>query len=325
MRLETRVRLAAAVALLGCVNATGARAATATPAPPASRPVEDALLTLWEDLGSEDRARAMTAVDAFAVRGNEAVAFVRARLEAVEAVVPAEIKRLIADLDSPEWRVRERASDALSGLGKAALTPLREALGPTASAEVRWRVQALLDAWDRGLAQTPSARRWARAAEAVQQIGTEEARLLAARLRGAVFPQWGKGAFTLLVRQFGAEALESDAYGTWRAWGRLARRQPDTGVTRRVIPPECWEGAIRKLQPTEVRSHGNNLVVVLNVSATVEKGLYIYLPISSSFPVDGRDNFTFDRIERGVYAFERKVEGKAPPATKPAEAGKNAA
>ena len=56
----------------------------------------------------------------------------------------ASFKGLLADLESPEFKVRDRASKKLSELGAAAAPLFRKALATTTSAEVRARLELLL-------------------------------------------------------------------------------------------------------------------------------------------------------------------------------------
>ena len=58
--------------------------------------------------------------------------------------VPAGFEGLLADLDSKEFRVRDRASKGLRDLGPGAAPLLRKASAATASAEVRARLEVLL-------------------------------------------------------------------------------------------------------------------------------------------------------------------------------------
>jgi WD40 repeat protein len=99
---------------------------------------------LWADLGDSDGVRAYRAVGALAT-ARQAVPFLAERLRPVPRVEAARLTRLIADLDSAQFKVRGRASMELQRLGEQAEPALRRVLAGQPSPEVRRRVQALLD------------------------------------------------------------------------------------------------------------------------------------------------------------------------------------
>jgi hypothetical protein len=85
--------------------------------------------------------------------------------------------RLIADLDSDAFAVREKAAQELERLGDSAETALRQALRDKPAPDVRRRVEDLLEklegsGWIRDT----------RAVEVLERMGTAEARELCARL-----------------------------------------------------------------------------------------------------------------------------------------------
>jgi hypothetical protein len=104
-----------------------------------------------------------------------------------------------------------------------------------------------------------------------------------------------------LVRKFGATTLVNDA--TWT----LRRSVSPDKEAPTEIPKIWWVGSIQKLRPVRVYNHRFNLVVVLESSEHTEKGLYIGAVQSSYVPMNGDDGFTFERIDGGTYAFERKI------------------
>lgn len=63
----------------------------------------------------------------------------------MEALDPKRIQRLLADLDSDEFAVREAASKALDGLDQQAKPYLERALKSAQSLESRRRVQRILE------------------------------------------------------------------------------------------------------------------------------------------------------------------------------------
>src|SRR5262249_45709582 len=99
----------------------------------------------------------------------------------VQALEPATVARLIADLDSPRFQVREKASQELEQAGEAVAGALREAKKGGPSAEQGRRIDQLLA----GLAAAkpgPEQLRTTRALVTLEQIGGLEARKVLARL-----------------------------------------------------------------------------------------------------------------------------------------------
>jgi RNA polymerase sigma factor (sigma-70 family) len=134
---------------------------------------------LWTELGDKkDAARAYRAMRNLLGDPAGAVRLLRDQLRPVSAAEGARIARWIADLDSDEFAVREKAMTELarSGVAEAAL---RKVLEGRPSLEVRQRVKLLLDKLDltdllRGL----------RAVEVLEYLDTAEARHLLKALAG---------------------------------------------------------------------------------------------------------------------------------------------
>ena len=86
------------------------------------------LQTLWADLAGDDAVRAFRAVGRLAAVPEQAVPFLAERLVAALKADPGRVARLLKDLDSDEFAVRDQASAALALLGKQAEPALRQAL-----------------------------------------------------------------------------------------------------------------------------------------------------------------------------------------------------
>ena len=100
---------------------------------------------LWTQLTGDD-APAYDAVEALAGAPSQAIPYLGPRVRA--GVPPADVKKiaaLITKLDDDEFSVREEASAELQKLGPDALPQLRRTLEESKSAEVRQRVQVLLE------------------------------------------------------------------------------------------------------------------------------------------------------------------------------------
>jgi dipeptidyl aminopeptidase/acylaminoacyl peptidase len=141
--------------------------------------------TAWEDLTAPDAARAYRAVAALAERRAQAVAYLKERLKPAAVADAKEIARLIGDLNSASFAKRQKAMKALASLHEVAEGALETVLQGNPPAELRLRVQQLLERIKRGGA--PAERlRTLRAVEVLEMIGTAEARHVLRNLaRGA--------------------------------------------------------------------------------------------------------------------------------------------
>jgi WD40 repeat protein len=132
--------------------------------------------SVWTELNGKDGLRAYQAWLKLRHALSQAVALLREHLRRPR-VAEAKINRLIADLNSRRYRVREKASRALEKLGLQAGPALRRALAGKPSPEVRRRVRALL----KKLENFQEVRAdWI--VKLLEQLGTPEARRLLAEL-----------------------------------------------------------------------------------------------------------------------------------------------
>src|SRR5262249_9643901 len=100
----------------------------------------------WADLEAADAARAYRALWGVVAAPGPAGRVLKARL-APPVPPPGDVERasrLVAELDSGKFAVRQQAAEALARLGDAAEAPLRRALAGRPSAELRRRSEALL-------------------------------------------------------------------------------------------------------------------------------------------------------------------------------------
>jgi WD40 repeat protein len=163
----------------------------------------DEIQRLWADLGSADGVRAYRALWAMAA-ARQAVPFLAQRLRPVAPVEEQRLTRLIADLDSERFTVRNQASKELRRLAELAEPALRKALAGETSLEVDRRLKVLLEE-----CRAPSAEQMQvlRALEVLEHIGTAGARQLLKEL--------AKGTPAARVSREAKAALE-----------RLERRAP---------------------------------------------------------------------------------------------------
>jgi dipeptidyl aminopeptidase/acylaminoacyl peptidase len=149
------------------------------PKPPtAVRPLEE----LWADLG-RDAGPAFAAHRVLASRPVEAVSFLNEKLAPVAAANPAVIARLIKDLDSRRFAVRERAVGQLARLEGQAERALRQALADHPDAEVTKRLQGLLERLERPVL-SPEELRASRALELLEQLNAPGAKQLLRTVAG---------------------------------------------------------------------------------------------------------------------------------------------
>jgi RNA polymerase sigma factor (sigma-70 family) len=139
----------------------------------------DDLDSLWSDLAGTDAARAYRAAGTLIACAEHSVPYLRRRLTPIAEPSPR-LRRLIADLDSEQFAVREAARKELRNLGDAAHPALRQALKDKPSLELRKNIQSLLP--DTFVVRSPEKLRQIRAIMVLEQIGDTAARRLLQRL-----------------------------------------------------------------------------------------------------------------------------------------------
>jgi hypothetical protein len=141
---------------------------------------------LWNNLASEDAAKTYRAIQLLAGAPEQAIPFVKERIEPASEIDAKRVERLLADLDSEDFSVRDAASKELAQLGDRAEPLLRRALDGQPSVELRTRLESLLSSPQ---APSPATLRTLRANQILEQVGTAAAceilRKLAAGAAGA--------------------------------------------------------------------------------------------------------------------------------------------
>jgi RNA polymerase sigma factor (sigma-70 family) len=141
------------------------------------------LESAWNDLAKREAAESLKTEGRFLATPTDTVKFFAARIKPVEALDPKRVGRLLADLDSDQFAVREAASKALAGLDEQVMPYLEDILNSPPSQEVRARVKLLLE--QRRKAAVPSEQiRQLRAVMALERIGDGEAKDLLKRWAG---------------------------------------------------------------------------------------------------------------------------------------------
>jgi len=178
-------------------------------------------LQLWEDLAAADPGRADRALRLLAAVPAQAVPLLRERLRPVAKPDAERVKRLVADLGSKQFTLRDRAARELERLGDRVETALQQALERGPSLEVRRRIEGLLARCAETAVPAPEPLRAFRALEVLERIGSAAPRRILETLAGGA----------------AAEAVFSTSAGP------AARVRPSAAVgTRRVPVGRCRPG-----------------------------------------------------------------------------------
>jgi len=167
------------------------------------------------DLASRDAVAAYRAIWSLTASPEQAVSLLKRRL-AEPGPRPAlrEVARLVADLDSQQFAVRQRAEDELGKLGRLAEAALRDALAARPALEVQQRLERLLGNLD----LAPGHLVCLRGVETLELIGSRQAREALAALAqvesgGAVLPdQAGAALRRLAARPAAAPSDDPEDY-----------------------------------------------------------------------------------------------------------------
>ncbi len=139
------------------------------------------LAECWDNLADSDAARAYATIVELARHPNQTESLLKDKLPAYSGRKPQHLPRLIADLDSDDFKTRENASKELANLGQSAEGALRKALEEKPSAELKRRLEELLARLNR-TEDDPERVRLLRAIEVLERIDTPEARRLLRKL-----------------------------------------------------------------------------------------------------------------------------------------------
>jgi WD40 repeat protein len=156
---------------------------------------------LWNDLASDDAVAAYRAIRGLAAMPKEAMPLLREHLKPVQGVDAKRIEQLIADLDSNEFSVREKATADLEELGEQARPALKKALEGEPALDTKKRIEKLIEKLTAGQAPSGKLLRTLRAVEALERLDTDEARqLLQALAKGAAEARLTRDAKDALAR-----------------------------------------------------------------------------------------------------------------------------
>jgi hypothetical protein len=141
------------------------------------------LAAAWDNLARAEAGPAFRAAGRLRAVPAAAVELLAARLKPAVPVDPKRLAALTADLDSPHFATRQRATEALKKLGRRAAPALRAVRDNAKSLEARRRAEALLRPLE-APALPPEELRALRAVEVLEWIATPGARRLLAGLAG---------------------------------------------------------------------------------------------------------------------------------------------
>ncbi|MBL8794512.1 MAG: PD40 domain-containing protein [Planctomycetia bacterium] len=99
----------------------------------------------WQQLGGSDAAAAYRASQALAAAGDDGLALLRDRVRPIAEQDLQPLRRLVAQLDAPQFADREKAVEELVRRGADALPVLYAALRTGPSLEVQRRIESLLE------------------------------------------------------------------------------------------------------------------------------------------------------------------------------------
>ena len=148
---------------------------------PAVKKPSDATMQQWfDELADKDPNPAYKAVWRFVAIPHQTLPFFAKMLTPVKSADPKMVRRLIDDLDSPMFKLREKAARDLELLGEFAVDELHKAK-KSAGLEKRKRIDLLL-ARQANIVPSPEQLRAIRAVAVLEQIDESDARKVLSRL-----------------------------------------------------------------------------------------------------------------------------------------------
>jgi WD40 repeat protein len=140
---------------------------------------------LWEGLAGDGGSQVHDAVWALSGTPRQAEPLIRERLKLPQLLEARRLERLIADLDSDRFTVREEASRELEKLADLAAPALQKAREGKPSLETKQRLEQILGKLSAEAVPARETLRGLRAVEVLERIGSPEARKQLERLAAA--------------------------------------------------------------------------------------------------------------------------------------------
>jgi RNA polymerase sigma factor (sigma-70 family) len=125
---------------------------------------------MWTTLPGADAAKAYRAINTLVARPKQAIALLKERLRPAAEPDAQQINRWIADLDSDQFTVRQKARETLAAIGDLAHPALRKTLADKPPLEVSRQIEQLLNS------MSPESVAALRAVEVLERIGSSEAK-----------------------------------------------------------------------------------------------------------------------------------------------------
>jgi hypothetical protein len=159
------------------------------------------LAALWRDLGSDDGERADRAIRTLNARPAYSIPLLKAKLRPAAPIEGKLVTRLIGELGSDQFAMRQKANQELENMDEQAGPALRKALGEAATLEAKQRIEKLL-ARLRSPITVPEMLRSYRGVEVLENIGTLESKeVLQSLAKGAPEARQTQEAIAALWRQ----------------------------------------------------------------------------------------------------------------------------
>jgi RNA polymerase sigma factor (sigma-70 family) len=156
------------------------------PRKPAAELTARELADYWSDLAGADATKAFRAIAILASTPKQALPALKKWLRPVPPVDERKVARLLADLGSEEFTVRQQATEELEKLGSLVESELRKVLAGQPALETRRRVEQLLEKATADQVPSGEALQVLRAVELLERSGSAEAKdLLEALAKGA--------------------------------------------------------------------------------------------------------------------------------------------
>ena len=146
---------------------------------------EQELEICWNALAGTDAVKAYQAIGKLA-NANSAAEFIGKRLLPVAPLDSKQVAQWLADLDSDEFVVRERAATDLAKFGELAVPAMQEALKKKPPLEKRRTLEALLATHGSPVVTAPEQLRGLRAIEALEYLGSADAKKVLAKIATGV-------------------------------------------------------------------------------------------------------------------------------------------
>jgi WD40 repeat protein len=139
------------------------------------------LPTRWADLADKDVRKARRSIRDLTASPDRAISFFSDHLQPIAEADSTQVKKLVADLDSDQFVVRETATTILAHLGESVEPGLKRVLKGRSSPEVRRRLEQVLKEM-RGATNSPEKNQRLRAVEILERIGTPDAQKVLMKL-----------------------------------------------------------------------------------------------------------------------------------------------